>query len=84
MSPLDFASAIMAYCSATTGSVTSWGRTRTHNTQVGGVEDSAHMLWVAADVTYDTPPLPALRDKLAKRLGLFIVHEGDHDHLQPV
>ncbi len=84
MTPNDFASAIMAYCSATTGSITSWGRTRTRNTRVGGVDDSAHLLWVGADVVYDTPPLPPMRTAIAKRVGLFIVFEGDHDHLQPL
>ena len=53
MTPLDFADALRAYCQATSGSVTSWGRTPAHNKAVGGVTESAHTLWIAADVVYD-------------------------------
>ena len=47
MTPLDFADALRAYCQATSGSLTSWGRTPAHNKAVGGVTESA------ADVVYD-------------------------------
>lgn len=83
MTPAEFASALMAYAAATRGSVTSWGRTVMHNRDVGGVPDSAHLLWVGADVTYDNDDAPSWREAIAKRVGLHLVHEGDHDHVQP-
>lgn len=83
MSPLDFHSLLMAYCMATGGSVTSYGRTLAHNAAVGGVSDSAHLIWTAADVVYDSGmAADPNRDALARRLGLMLVHEGDHDHVQ--
>jgi copper chaperone CopZ len=85
MTPLEFASALMAYCAATRGSVTSWGRTPLHNAQVGGVADSAHLIWTGADVVYDTTSLSdvQIRSALAARLGLMLIAESDHDHMQP-
>lgn len=89
MTPVEFASAAMAYCAATGGSVTSWGRTVKHNTKVGGVADSGHVLWIAVDVVYDANGMPppggsTARETLAARLGLMLIHEGDHDHVQPL
>lgn len=88
MTPHDFASALIAYCAATAASVTSWGRTPKHNAAVGGVAESAHLIWTAADVVYDAngvppPGVTAHRDALAARLGLRLIHEGNHDHVQP-
>jgi len=87
MTPGQFADALMAYCAATGGSITSWGRTVKHNAKVGGVVDSAHLLWIAADVVYDAngappPGVLPIRESLAHRLGLTLIHEGDHDHVQ--
>jgi hypothetical protein len=65
--------------------VTSWGGTVKHNAAVDGVADTAHLLWIAADVVYDAGMAPnAVRDSLATRLGLMLIHEGDHDHVQPI
>lgn len=83
MDPSSFATSVMAYCSAMTASVTSWGRTGLHNHQVGGVEGSFHVVWLAADVVYDEPPPVEYRRMAALRLGLKLVVEEDHDHLQP-
>ena len=83
MTPLEFASALVAYCAATGGSVTSWGRTPAHNKAVGGVADSAHLVWTGCDVVYDAGmAADPSRDLIAARLGLMLVHEGDHDHVQ--
>jgi len=81
---MEFASALQGYCAATGASVTSWGRTRTHNAAVDGVKDSAHLLWTAADVVYEVGLPVDLLDKLAGRLGLMLIHEDDHDHVQAV
>jgi hypothetical protein len=83
MTPIDFAVALMAYCSATRGSVTSWGRTERRNGQVGGHVSSWHLSWLGADVVYDSPVPKARAKLLASRHGLRLVREGDHDHLQP-
>lgn len=84
MTPIEFASALQSYCAATSGSVTSWGRTPQHNVAVGGVPDSGHLLWIAADVVYDNTHGEDGRGVLADRLGLMLIHEGDHDHVQPI
>jgi hypothetical protein len=84
VTPTEFYDALIAYCTATGGSQTSGGRTRKHNFAVGGVVDSAHLLWVAADVVYDQDDPHAWRDRMASRVGLRIIRdEPDHDHLQP-
>jgi hypothetical protein len=76
--------ALMAYCAATHGSVTSYGRTVQRNALVGGVAASAHLAWVAADVVYDNSgDDPQWRENVAARVGLIVIHEHDHDHIQP-
>jgi hypothetical protein len=50
MDPLSFANRVFALCFKHQGSLSSWGRTAKHNKDVGGVEDSYHMLWLGADV----------------------------------
>ncbi len=83
MGPSEFSLAVMAYCCAMTASVTSWGRTPLHNHMIGGVEGSFHVIWLAADVVYDEAPPVEYRRMAALRLGLKLVVESDHDHLQP-
>lgn len=84
MSPDQFLDALRAYCSITGASVTSFGRTWEHNREVGGVPRSAHIVWLAADVVYDADRPPADGPEWAGRLGLRLIREGDHDHLQPL
>lgn len=79
----EFAEAVQAFCKQFSCSVTSWGRTKSRNKKVGGVEGSPHTHWVGADVVYDVPVEKASLDQFADSIGLYIVHEGDHDHLQP-
>ena len=82
MTFLEYADALRSYCYATRASITSWGRTLKRNAAVGGVPDSAHLIWKGADVVYDDPVAADVRLAIAKRLGLMIVVEGDHDHIQ--
>ena len=84
MTPADFADCLRAYCSWSRGSVTSWIRSPERNRQVGGHADSSHLLGLGADVAYGPNPRPALATarKRARKLGLRLIREGDHDHLQ--
>lgn len=84
----EFAEAAAQYCYMMRASVTSWGRSEKHNEQVGGVKNSAHRYFRGLDVVYDDPMLlaqdPSPRIETAARLGLKLIAEGDHDHLQPL
>jgi len=86
MTPLEFAEALMAYCAWSRGSVTSWGRSPERNAQVGGHPYSLHQIWLGADVGYHPNPKPAedVARRMASRLGIRLVREGDHDHLQAI
>ena len=79
----EFADAVRAYALITGASATSWGRTEKHNEAVGGVKYSAHRFWLAADLVYDGPPPPDAV-AVAHRLGLKLIEEGDHHHVQPL
>lgn len=84
MTPLQFHEALLAYLAWSRGSHTSGWRSPERNAKVGGHDDSSHLLGLGGDVGYSpnpTPPLAQARRR-AKRLGLRLVREGDHDHLQ--
>lgn len=82
MTPIEFHAALRAYCFRTHASITSSLRTEKHNQAVRGHIRSAHLLDLAADVVYDLPVLLEVRQETATRLGLALVVEDDHDHLQ--
>ena len=82
MTVAEFAEAVSRYGMLMGASVTSWGRTLKHNTEVGGVTFSAHRFWLGCDLIYDGPVLSKM--ETARRLGLKLIDEGDHDHLQPL
>ncbi len=83
MDTAAFAEKAKAYCDITKGSVTSWGRTPTHNRAVGGVPDSKHIHFLAVDVVHDHPIPPAeTRQQIADMVGLRLIIESDHDHLE--
>lgn len=79
---VKFAGAVLVYCDRFRGSVTSWYRTPLHNVAVGGVPLSPHLLGVGADVKLDAPVPLSARLGFAARLGLKLIDEHDHDHLQ--
>lgn len=81
MDHLEFADVLKSYCILMGASVTSWGRTEKHNRAVGGVANSRHLEWLAADVVYDAPLPLEKRQALARQAGLTLIVEGDHDHL---
>lgn len=80
----SFYVAVMAYCGLMNASQTSGYRTQAHNAEVGGVNNSLHLVGLAVDVVYDNPISSGFRESIAKRLGLLLIEEGDHDHLQPI
>lgn len=83
----EFTEKVFTYCYATHGSVTSWLRTPERNKEVGGVPTSLHQLGLAADVGWlenEDPPESNIRVTLGRRLGLKVIVEEDHDHLQPL
>lgn len=83
MTPPDFYGRVLSYCLLLRASTTSTFRTVRHNQDVGGVPHSAHLLGLAADVVYDDAPPEEERREWADRLGLWLLVEADHDHLQP-
>lgn len=83
MTHTDFETAVEHYCALTCASVTSGRRTYRHNLKVGGVAASPHLFNLARDVVYDYELPRELREEWARRLGLRLIVEGDHDHLQP-
>jgi hypothetical protein len=62
---------------------TSWGRTMSHNAQVGGVYHSAHRAWLAVDLIADGPLDETDLVEMGRRLELRVLPEGDHYHVQP-
>jgi Peptidase M15 len=86
MTRAEFLDAAYDLCQKYRASTTSWFRTDAHNKAVGGVPHSPHRFGLAVDVTYDTPLTADQKTMFiedAKRLGIFVLPEGDHDHLQP-
>lgn len=80
----EFAEAVYSYCELTGASETAGYRTKIRNDAKKGVAHSAHRVKLAADVTYDRPLLLEDRRAWARRLGLKLVPDDDHDHLEPV
>lgn len=83
MTPDQFLDTVRTYCHRFNASITSYYRTPLHNTHVGGVRYSAHQVWLAVDVVYDDGTNLNGADEWASALGLEILHEPDHDHIQP-
>lgn len=83
---MEFCLAAYRYASRVRGSVTSWYRTGDRNMSVGGHLRSLHLQGLAVDVVLDEPLTHKIatdaRHRLAADLGLKLVIEGDHDHLQ--
>lgn len=77
-----FAVAVFRYCSRVGGSVTSWIRTPRRNLSVGGVMRSKHVSGLAVDVVVESYVTCDDRHLLAADLGLKLVIESDHDHLE--
>mgnify|MGYP005815357511 CR=1 FL=1 len=84
MTPSDFADSLRAYCGWSRASVTSYVRSPERNKLVGGAVDSRHLIALAADVSYhpNVAPRLATAKRQALKLGMTLIREDDHDHLQ--
>ena len=84
MNHQDFAIAVLVYCYIMGASETQGRRTPARNAREKGVAHSPHLAGFGRDVSYDSLPAEALATEWAKRLGLRLKREEDHDHLQPL
>ena len=80
----DFIDKILALSIDTQFSVTSWIRTEKRNNDVGGNSSSYHKLGLAVDVVCDYERDITTLINNAKRLGLGVLKEGDHIHIQAI
>jgi len=83
MNVASFAAASLTYCQEFKASQTSGYRTHAHNLAVGGKRGSPHRFGLADDVTYDELPPLDQAQKVANLLGLEVIREDTHDHIQP-
>ena len=80
--PLEFLEIILSLRSHFSFSVTSWLRTPTRNTAVGGHPNSKHLTGLAVDVVLDPgQDKEAFKAEVVARM-LTAVDEGDHIHIQ--
>lgn len=79
---MEFAEKIFHLAAAFSFSVTSWIRSAARNKAVGGVADSRHLVGLAVDVVLDEGQEKAAFLKAAGSLGLQVIDEGDHLHVQ--
>lgn len=83
MTITDFCWIIYLLCRVYGLSVTSWGRTEKRNAEVGGVPNSWHLRFLGVDVVPDDPIVFEPLQHLADQLGLELIAEGDHWHIEP-
>jgi hypothetical protein len=81
----DFAERLVLVALVVPFSVTSWGRSPKHNAAptVKGHPDSWHLLWLGVDAVLDNPADGESFERQCGRLGLRVLNEGDHYHVQP-
>lgn len=65
------------------GSVTSWGRSLKRNAAVGGDPFSGHLFWLGVDYVADDPRQLERARTYCRLVGLVLVVEKDHWHLEP-
>jgi hypothetical protein len=79
---LDFCLAIRALALIHRVSVVSWWRTEIRNRAEGGIVDSRHLDGLGADLIPDATENRANIITTARSLGLQVVDEGDHIHIE--
>lgn len=83
MTPHDFLDMKMALAARFAFRETSGYRHPLWNETVGGAATSQHQVWLGTDIVLWYATDLAAFKKQAGRLGLTVVDEGDHLHLQP-
>lgn len=78
----EFAERVSLLAAAFDLSVTSWFRSSKRNAAVGGVAGSRHLVGLAVDVVLDQGQDADAFVKLCVSLGLEVLAEGDHYHVQ--
>ena len=82
MSPGEFLDLVSLVVLSSEGTVTSWIRSRGRNDEVGGHPRSLHLVGMAVDVVFENDAEKKRAAVVADRLGLRVIDEGDHLHLQ--
>ena len=83
MTPHEFLDALMSLAGRHRFRETSGYRAPASNAAVGGKPFSAHQYWLGRDVILEEGEKAEEFKESARRLGLFVLDEGDHFHLQP-
>jgi len=83
MDPVQFLLALMQLYAKHPFSELSGQRTPRYNTDVDGVANSPHLYWVGRDVAFEHQVKRPELIEAGRRLGLTIIPERDHHHVQP-
>lgn len=83
MTPGQFCEMLLPLIQESGGSVTSWVRSRRHNTEVGGVGNSWHCVGLALDITdFDSEESRQRFIFRARKMGMQVRDETDHVHVE--
>ena len=83
MTPHTFLDALMQLASRFRFRETSGYRSAAGNQAVGGVKYSSHQFWLGRDILLDPGEDTVMFTEAARRVGLKVLNEGDHLHVQP-
>lgn len=83
MTVVGFAVRVHGLAVVVPGSVTSWGRSKKRNPTVGGDAFSGHLFWLAVDFVPDDWKDEVRARVYCRLVGLVLVKEGDHWHIEP-
>lgn len=86
ITPSQFFDLVRVYCEVLQARITWYNRQPVvEAVQPHPVRHSPHEVWLGVDVIY-LPPVPAPADRVewGRRLGIRVIVEADHDHLQPL
>lgn len=84
MHALDFIYKILTLRIKHAFSVTSYIRTVKRNAAVQGVADSYHLIGLAVDAILDDASFQSRFITDCKKMGLKVIDESDHLHIQPL